>query len=120
VITSHCVCTLCNRDYHTAVTSRLWKLLKFVGDNFLTQVLSEPARKDALLDLLFVNREGLVAGVTVGGCLGHCGHDMAEFNIFSVKRKKDNRVATLDFRRANLLFRAIQRAIQQSTLGICF
>lgn len=42
-------------------TSR--KFLKFVGDNFLSQTLSE-TKKDALLDLVFVNREGLV-GVLV-------------------------------------------------------
>ena len=56
--------------------------------NFLSQVLSEPTRKDALLDLLFVNREGLVGDVMVGGCLGHSDHEMVEFKIFSVMRKK--------------------------------
>lgn len=43
-------------------TSR--KFLKFVGDNFLSQVLSETTMKDSLLDLLSVDREGLV-GVLV-------------------------------------------------------
>ena len=75
--------------------------MKFVGDNILSQVLSEPARKDALLDLLLVNREGLVGDVMVGGCLGHSDHEMVVFKIFSVRRKKDSRVATLHFRRAN-------------------
>ncbi|KAK4810867.1 hypothetical protein QYF61_008839 [Mycteria americana] len=52
-----------NREYHTAVTSKPGKFLRFVEENFLSQVLSEPTRKDALLDLLFVNREGLMADV---------------------------------------------------------
>ena len=44
----------------------------------------------------------------VGGCLGHSDHEMVEFKIFSVMRKKDSRVATLDFRRANFtLFREL-------------
>ncbi|KAK4806138.1 hypothetical protein QYF61_001061 [Mycteria americana] len=90
-----------NWECHTAVTSRSWKFLEFVGDNFLSQVLGEPTRKDALLDLLFVNGEGLVGDVMVGGCLGHSDHEMVELKIFSVMRKKDSRVATLDFRRAN-------------------
>ncbi|XP_040977464.1 uncharacterized protein LOC121232961 [Aquila chrysaetos chrysaetos] len=95
-------------EYHTAVTSRSWKFLKSVGDNFLSQVLREPTRKDALLDLLFVNREGIVGDVLVGGCLGHSDHEMVEFKIFSVMRKQDSRVATLDFRRANFkLFREL-------------
>lgn len=34
----------------------------------MSQALSEPTRKDALLDLLFVNRGGLVGGdMVVGG-----------------------------------------------------
>ena len=86
-----------------------WKFLRFVGDdNILSQVLSEPARKDALLDLLFVSREGLVGDVMVGSCLSHSDHKMVEFKIFSVMRKKDNEVAALDFRRANVkLFREL-------------
>jgi len=30
-----------NRECHTAVTSRPWKFLQFVGDNFLSQVVSQ-------------------------------------------------------------------------------
>jgi len=40
-----------NWEYHTAMMSKSWKFLKFVGDNFVSQVFSEPTRKDALLDL---------------------------------------------------------------------
>lgn len=36
-----------------------------------------------------------------GGCLGHRDQEMVGFKIFSVIRKKDSRVATPDFRRAN-------------------
>ncbi|GAB0208399.1 mitochondrial enolase superfamily member 1 [Grus japonensis] len=97
-----------NWEYHTAVMSRSWKFLKFVGDNFLSQVLSESTRKDALLDLLFVNREGLMGDVMVSDCLGHSAYEMVEFKIVSVVRKKDSRVPTLDFRRANFkLFREL-------------
>lgn len=42
-----------------------------VEDNFLTQLMMEPAREGILLDLLFVNREGLVGSVMVGGCVEH-------------------------------------------------
>jgi len=83
-----------NWEYHTAVMSRSWKFLKPVGDNFLSQVLSEPTSKDALLYLLFVNREGLVGDVMVGGSLGHSDHEMVELKIFNVMRRKNSRVAT--------------------------
>ena len=42
-----------------------------VEENFLTQLVREPTTEGAPLDLLFVNREGLVGDVMVGGCLGH-------------------------------------------------
>ena len=67
----------------------------------MSQLLSELTGKDAFLDFLFVNGEGHVENVVVGHCLGHSDHEMFQFKIFSVMRKKDSRVATLDFRRAN-------------------
>ena len=47
-------------------------------DNFLIQLVSEPTREGALLDLLLVNREELVGEVKVGGCLGCSDHEMIE------------------------------------------
>jgi len=67
----------------------------------LAQVLSKTTWKDALVDLLFVNREGPMGDVVVDGCPGHSDREIFEFKIFSVIRKNDSRDATLDFRRAN-------------------
>ena len=39
-------------------------------DSFLTQLVSEPTRGGAPLDLLFMNREGLVGEVVVGTDIG--------------------------------------------------
>lgn len=72
-----------NQECHTTVMRKSWKFLTSVGGNFLSQVLSEPARNDALQDLLFVNTEGLVGDVTVGCCLGSCDHEMILFNFIS-------------------------------------
>lgn len=58
-------------EYHTAVTSQSGKFLKFVS-----QVFSDPTRKGGLLDLLFVNGEGLMGDVMVGGCLGRSDCEM--------------------------------------------
>ena len=49
-----------NWEYHIAVTTESGKFLKFVEDNFSSQVLSEPTMKDALLHLLFVDRKSVV------------------------------------------------------------
>ena len=51
----------------------MWKL------NFLTQLVSEPSRGGASLDLLFTNRGGLVGDVVVRGCFGLSDHGMIEF-----------------------------------------
>ena len=42
------------------------------------QVVGEPTRGMAILDLLFTNRDGLVGDVVVGGCLGHSDHEIIE------------------------------------------
>ncbi|KAK4827657.1 hypothetical protein QYF61_020429 [Mycteria americana] len=48
--------------YNTAERKQSRRFLECVEDKFLTQLVSEPTREGALLDLLFVNREGLVGG----------------------------------------------------------
>jgi len=42
---------------------------EYVGDIFLTQLVRESTRGSKILDLLFVNREGLVGDVKVGSRL---------------------------------------------------
>ncbi|GAB0180200.1 hypothetical protein GRJ2_000485300 [Grus japonensis] len=49
--------------YNTAERKQSRRFLECVEDNFLTQLVSELTREGALLDLLFVNREGLVGDV---------------------------------------------------------
>lgn len=62
-------------EYHIDRTSKPGKFLQLVEDNFLSHAPSEPARKGALLDLLFESREGLQGEVMAGGCLGHSDTD---------------------------------------------
>lgn len=44
-------------------------------------MVTEPTRVDALLDLLFVNTEGLVSDMTAGAFLGHGNYEITEFLI---------------------------------------
>jgi len=57
-------------NYNTAARKQSRRFLECVKDNFLMQLVSEPTRGSASLDLLFTNREGLVGDVVVGGLLG--------------------------------------------------
>jgi len=69
------------QKYDTAERKESSRFLEHVEDNFLTQLISEPARGGAALDLLFTNREGLVGDVVVGGSLGLSDHEKIEFLV---------------------------------------
>ena len=87
-------------------------------ENFLTQLVSQPTREGTLLDLLFMNREGLVSDVMVGGHIGHSDHEMIEFLILGEVRRGVSRTATLGFRRANfgLFGRLVDRVPREAVL----
>ncbi|KAK4830434.1 hypothetical protein QYF61_011142 [Mycteria americana] len=94
--------------YNTAERKQSRRFLERVADNFLTQLVSEPTREGAPLDLLFTNRDGLVSDVMVGGCLGQSDHEMIEFLIRGEAARGVGKTATLDFRRADFsLFRRL-------------
>ncbi|KAF1425232.1 hypothetical protein FQV24_0000448, partial [Spheniscus mendiculus] len=83
--------------YSTEERKQSRRFLECVEDNFLTQLVSEPTREGAQLDLL----EGLVGDVMIGGRLGHSDHEMIEFSILREVRRGVSRTAPLDFRRAD-------------------
>ncbi|KAK4831120.1 hypothetical protein QYF61_015423 [Mycteria americana] len=95
--------------YNTAERKQSRRFLECVADdNFLTQLVSEPTREGAPLDLLFTNREGLVSHMMVGGRLGQSDHEMIEFLRRGEAARGVRKTATLDFRRADFgLFRRL-------------
>lgn len=70
------------RKYSAAERRRCRKLLECVQDDFVVQVVSEPAGEGAPLALLFADREGLVGDVVVGGSLGISDHDILGFGLW--------------------------------------
>ncbi|PKU34200.1 hypothetical protein llap_15501 [Limosa lapponica baueri] len=95
-------------EYNTAESRQARRFLECMEDNFLTQLVGEPIRGGASLDLLFPNKEGLVGDVEVGGRLGLSDHEMVKFSILSEVRKGVSKASTLDFRRADFsLFRTL-------------
>lgn len=81
----------------------------------MVQVLGEPTKRDALLDLLLVSREGLVSGVS--GHLGQSGHAV-EFKISVDSRKSANKTSTLDVKRA--YFKILREVVGEVPLGNAF
>uniref|UniRef100_K7F1Q8 Reverse transcriptase domain-containing protein n=1 Tax=Pelodiscus sinensis TaxID=13735 RepID=K7F1Q8_PELSI len=88
-------------ETNTAVHRQSRKFLENVGDNFLVQVLKDPTRGRAQLDLLLTNREELIGDVEVGDNLGSSDHEMVDFRILTKGRKESSKIHTLDFKKAD-------------------
>ncbi|GAB0205478.1 mitochondrial enolase superfamily member 1 [Grus japonensis] len=91
---------ICWRD-NTAEHKQSRKFLECVDDNFLLQVIEEPMRRGAMLDLIFTNKEGLVGDVKLKGSLGCSDHKMVEFRILRAARRALSKLTTLNFSRAD-------------------
>jgi len=91
---------ICWRD-NTAGHRQARRFLECVDDNFLLQVIEEPMRRGAMLDLVLTNNEVLVGNVKVKGSIGCSDHKMVEFKILRAARRVRSKLATLDFRRAD-------------------
>ncbi|GAB0186650.1 hypothetical protein GRJ2_001130300 [Grus japonensis] len=77
---------ICWRD-NTAGHKQSQRFLKCVDDDFLLQVIEELMRRDAMLDLVLTNKEGLVGDVKLKGSLGCSDHEMVEFKILRAARR---------------------------------
>ncbi|GAB0203411.1 hypothetical protein GRJ2_002806700 [Grus japonensis] len=91
---------ICWRD-NAAEHKESRKFLECVDFNFLLQVIEEPMRRGAMLDLVLTNKEGLVGDVKLRGSLGCSDHEMVEFRILRAARRACSKLTTLDFRRAD-------------------
>ena len=86
------------------------RFLDCVEDNLLLQVIEEPTRRGAMLDLVLTNREGLVGNVMLQGSLVCNDHEMVEFGILRTVRRARSKLTALDFKRADFgLFRSLLR-----------
>ncbi|PKU29906.1 rna-directed dna polymerase from mobile element jockey- hypothetical protein [Limosa lapponica baueri] len=94
---------ICWKD-NTARHAQSRRFLQSIDDNFLTQMVEEPMRRGALLDLVLTNKEGLVGDVKVGGSLGCSDHEVVEFRILCGRSRAKSSIPTLDFRRTNFGF----------------
>ncbi|KAJ7414765.1 rna-directed dna polymerase from mobile element jockey-like [Willisornis vidua] len=80
-------------------------------DNFMKQVLRDLTWKDALLDLLLVNRADLMSKVEIGAHLGHNNYKVIEFEISVDRRKSASETSTLLMRRAD--FRLLRELVNK-------
>ncbi|RMC15976.1 hypothetical protein DUI87_08183 [Hirundo rustica rustica] len=99
-------------ELNTAEKRQSRKFLESMEDNFLSQLMGEPTRGGTMLDLSFVNRDGLVGDVMVGGHLGQSDHEIIEFSIFGEVKRSTSKTLALDFWRAD--FGLFRRLIQST------
>jgi len=88
-------------ENHTDRHMQSRRFLQSIDDNFLMQVVEEPMRRDVLLDLVLMNKEGLDEDVKAGGSLGSNDQEMVNFRILCGGSRAICRIKTLDFRRAD-------------------
>ncbi|GAB0175856.1 hypothetical protein GRJ2_000050800 [Grus japonensis] len=88
---------ICWRD-NAAERKQSRKFLECVDENFLLQVIKEPTRRGAMLDLILTNKEGLIGDVKLKGSLGCSDDEMVEFRILRAARRARSKLTTLDFR----------------------
>lgn len=58
-----------------------------MDDNFPLQVVKDPPRKDALLDLVLTNKKRLASDMKHKGSLGCIRHKMLEFKILEASKR---------------------------------
>lgn len=74
---------------------------RFIDDNFPLQLIKEPKRRGARLDLVLSNKE-LVGNVEPKGRLGCSDRETVEIEILGAMRRVRNKMNMLDFRRAEV------------------
>ena len=85
----------------TASCRQSRRLLGYIEDNFLSQVVDSPTRGDAILDLLVTSASELISDIKIGGSLGCGDHALVEFTVLRDMGQVKSKVRTLNFRKAN-------------------
>ncbi len=77
------------------------KMLEFLEDNFLQQLLIEATCENNILDLVIVSQDHLINNVTVGENLCSCDHKVIRAEINTTTKVFENKTLVPNFRRGN-------------------
>uniref|UniRef100_A0A803JYA6 Reverse transcriptase domain-containing protein n=1 Tax=Xenopus tropicalis TaxID=8364 RepID=A0A803JYA6_XENTR len=84
----------------------------------MSQVVEEPTRNHAILDLVISNDPERIANVQVVEPLGNSDHNVISFNVWCRKQIYTGATKTMNFRKAN--FSSLRAALQGIDWGIMF
>uniref|UniRef100_A0A803K2X2 Reverse transcriptase domain-containing protein n=1 Tax=Xenopus tropicalis TaxID=8364 RepID=A0A803K2X2_XENTR len=102
----------------TARTVNGNKFINLLHDNFMSQVVEEPTRNHAILDLVISNDPERIANVQVVEPLGNSDHNVISFDVWCRKQIYTGVTKTMNFRKAN--FSSLRAALQGIDWGIMF
>ncbi|CAM5118465.1 unnamed protein product [Natator depressus] len=85
--------------------------LDAIADGFLHQVVAEPTRGDAILDLVLVSSEDLIEEMVVGDNLGLRDHELIQFKPNGRINKNRSVSRVFDFKRAN--FKKLRKLVRE-------
>ncbi len=85
----------------SGVESKSHRMLEFLEDNFLSQLVSEPTRENSIHDLVIVSQDHLINNVEVGEHLGSCDHKLVCSDISTIINIFENKMPVSNFRRDN-------------------
>lgn len=85
----------------------------------MTQVIEDPTRRDALLDVIPANKERPVGDLKIRRSLGCSDHEMVEFGSPRGRSRARNKITALDFQKAGFgPFRGLLGRITKYPLGL--
>ena len=88
------------------------KFVECFNDCFLNQIINEPTRNRAILDLAFVTDISIVRDVVVGEDLGGSDHKLIRIKLGLTKEKICNNVMVPDIQKGDFMkFRSLLREI---------
>lgn len=56
-------------------------LLEYIKDNFLSQLIDSPTKREAVLNLLLTDANDLISDIRIGDCRGYRDNTMVEFAV---------------------------------------
>src|SRR5215469_8014374 len=77
------------------------RLLEFLDDNFLLQLINYPTRANNILDLLILSHVNLVQNIEISEPIGNSDHNMIKFNINLENKIMSNSQTVPDLKNAN-------------------
>uniref|UniRef100_K7F0G7 Endonuclease/exonuclease/phosphatase domain-containing protein n=1 Tax=Pelodiscus sinensis TaxID=13735 RepID=K7F0G7_PELSI len=96
---------------NTGNNNRAQIFLDAIADEFFHQVVVEPTRGEAILDLVLMSSEDLIEEMVVGDKLGSSDHELIQFKLNGRINKNKSETRVFYFKRAN--FNKLRKLVRE-------